>query len=99
MAFKINIDAQHFGYRNQLYRFNNSQTNASKIEEGQMLIVVKKDQTSQGLMVNKVDTSCYPPLFSCTPASVDPMSMTAINYGARYVCELDTGRDDDLVMV
>jgi hypothetical protein len=88
MAFKINIDAQHFGFRNQLYRFNNSQTNASKVEAGQMLIVVKK-----------VDTSCYPPLFSCTPAAVDPMSMTAINFGARYVCELDTGRDDDLVMV
>lgn len=98
MAYKINIDSQHFGYRNQLFRFNNSQTNASKIQKGQLIIVVLKDQTSQGLMVNKIDCTCYPPIFSCTPAEVDSFSMTAITYGAKYVCELDTGRDDELVL-
>ena len=98
MAHKVSIDAQHFGYRNQLYRFNNSQTNASKVKHGQLIIVVKKDGNSQGLMVNKVDCTCYPPIFSCTPADVDSYSMTAMLYGAVYICELDTGRDDELVL-
>jgi hypothetical protein len=99
MASRIQIDSQHFGYRNQLFRFNNSQTNASLIEKGQMIIVLTKDGKSQGLQVNDVDKSVYPPLYSCTPASVDPMSMTALTYSAKYQAELDTGRDDELVMV
>jgi hypothetical protein len=99
MASKIQIDSQHFGFRNQLFRFNNSQTNASLIEKGQLIIVLTKDGQSQGLQVNSLDKSIYPPIYSCTPASVDPMSMTALTYGAKYVCELDTGRDDDLVTV
>jgi hypothetical protein len=98
MRKKFKPDSQCFVYRGHVFKFNNELTIATSIEVGQIIKVVNKDQTSGGLQVNRIDNTTFPPIFDCTPAKVDNYDFAILRFGAKYVCDVDTGRDDELVL-
>jgi hypothetical protein len=64
--------------------------------------VEESDGSKQAYQVNSIEDNKFTkePLYRVTPVTLDPFDFTTVVYrSARFIKNLDTGRDDDLVSV